>query len=94
MPNHLTLPEQQALVSQWRASGLTMFQFAKQHGVSFTNLQRWQARETKLTFARVELVNPPPKPALVVELAHTGHRVYVPPGFDAAELRRLMEALC
>ena len=94
MPNHLTLPEQQALVAQWRASGLTMFQFAKQHGVSFTNLQRWQSRETKLTFARVELVNPPPKPALVVELAHTGHRVHVPPGFDAAELRRLMEALC
>ena len=94
MPHHVTITERQALVAQWRASGLAMYRFARQHGVPLTNLQRWQARETKLTFARVELVNPPPKPALVVELAHTGHRVYVPPGFDAAELRRLMEALC
>ena len=94
MPNHLTLPEQQALVAQWRASGLTMFQFAKQHGVSLTSLRRWQATYAEPTFAQVELVEPPSSPALIVELAHTGHRVHVPRGFDAAELRRLMEALC
>ena len=94
MSHSFSIPEQQALVAQWRASGLTMTQFAKQHGLYLSTLYRWQAKYTEPTFAQVELVDPPSSPTLVVELAHTSHRVHVPPGFDAAELRRLMEALC
>ena len=33
MSHSFSIPEQQALVAQWRASGLTMTQFAKQHGL-------------------------------------------------------------
>ena len=94
MSHNFSIPERQALVAQWRASGLAMYKFARQHGVPFTSLRRWQLKYTEPTFAQVELVEPPSSPALIVELAHTGHRVHVPPGFDAAELRRLMEALC
>lgn len=94
MPHHVTITERQALVAQWRASGLAMYSFARQHGVPFTSLRRWHLKYPAPTFAQVELADPPSSPTLIVELAHTGHRIHVPPGFDAAELRRLMEALC
>jgi hypothetical protein len=35
-----------------------------------------------------------PSGPLVVQLARTGHRIEVPGGFDATEVRRLADALC
>ncbi|MCK6520841.1 hypothetical protein L6R49_05290 [Myxococcota bacterium] len=92
MPHHVTITERQALVAQWRASGLTMF--AREHGVPFTSLRRWHLKYPPPTFSHVELSDSPSSPTLIVELAHTGHRIHVPLGFDATLLRRLMEASC
>ncbi|MCK6524418.1 hypothetical protein L6R49_23680 [Myxococcota bacterium] len=70
MPNHLTIPERQALVAQWRASGLTMTQFARQDGLYLSTLYRWHLKYPAPTFALVELADPPSSPTLIVELAH------------------------
>ena len=44
-------------------------------------------------FARVALVGPAPQRACAVVLLRGGRRLRVHPGFDAAEVRRLAEAL-
>jgi transposase-like protein len=92
--------EQRALVASWRSSGLSQSRFALEHGVPQSSFSKWVARYTPgpmalPTFATVEVIDEaPPPPNLVVHLGCTGLRVEVPAGFDAAELRRLVGALC
>jgi transposase-like protein len=86
-----------ALVRAWRASGLSQSAFAMQHGISDSTLGRWalqhapQLPASTQTFADVEVVETSP---LRLHIGTTGHVVEVPRGFDAAELRRLVAALC
>ena len=93
--------EKREMVMAWRASGLSATRFARLAGVSATSLRDWSiglpsptATEGGTRFVEVEVVEPVPVARLVVEIAGTGHRVAVPPGFDAHELRRVVAALC
>jgi hypothetical protein len=86
-----------ALVRAWRASGLSQSAFAAQHRISDSSLGRWaqqcapQLPAPTQTFADVEVIE---TALLRVHIGVTGHVVEVPAGFDAAELRRLVAALC
>ena len=93
--------ERRALVADWRSSGQSQSRFAFEHGVPQSSFSKWVARYTPAavalpTFATVEVVDEalPLAPNLLVHLGSTGLRVEVPPGFDTAELRRLVGALC
>jgi hypothetical protein len=89
--------QKSAFVRAWRASGLSQTAFAAQHRLSDSSLGRWaqqcapQLPAPTQTFAEVEIVEAAP---LRVHIGATGHVVEVPAGFDAAELRRLVAALC
>lgn len=91
-------PEQkQAIVAAWRASGEPLSRFAPRAGVAKSSLAEWAQRSRPclpVAFHEVVVACPAPAPSLVLTLARCGHRVEVPPGFDAGELRRLVEALC
>lgn len=89
--------EKRELLATWDASGLSGTRFAKLAGISPTSLRQWSARldaGPPTRFVDVEVVAAVTAPPLVIEVAGSGHRVVVPPGFDAAELRRLVAALC
>lgn len=91
--------EKAEFVRRWHASGLSLTRFSRMHGVSPSSLRQWsgglpQSTLATTPFVEVELVGPQYTPALVVEVAGSGHRVVVPGGFDAGELRRLVAALC
>ena len=102
MPTARFSPEEKrTLVSIWRASDQSQSRFALEHGVAQSSFSKWVARYTPApmafpTFATVEVVDEalPLAPNLLVHLGSTGLRVEVPPGFDTAELRRLVGALC
>ncbi len=96
-----SMSEKRELVVAWRRSGLSASRFGRLAGVSATSLRDWSvglppppATATATQFVDVEVVEPDAAPSLVVEVAHSGHRVIVPPGFDAGELRRLVAVLC
>lgn len=89
--------EKSAIIRAWRAPGLTQSAFAAQHRMSDSSLGRWaqqyapQLPAPTQTFAQVEVIE---TAALRVHIGASGHVVEVPTGFDAAELRRLVAALC
>jgi transposase-like protein len=99
-----TAEEKQALLEEWHASGLSMRAFAKLRGIPQSSMHKWIAPERRrrvsdteisvAAFLDVEVVDPPRGMSFRVELAGSGHRVDVPQGFDATELRRLVAALC
>lgn len=92
--------EKRALLAAWRSSGLTRTAFCGQNGISWKSLGDWAAQlepaapPAAARFLTVEVVPDPTAPALVVELAGSGHRVTVPSDFDVVALRRLVGALC
>lgn len=94
--------EKRRLLADWASSGLSRTQFARVRAISPTSLRNWQerlggARTPALAqFVDVEVVEVPSAAAagFVVHVAGRGHRVEVPSGFDAGELRRLVSALC
>ena len=101
MPTARFSPEEKrTLVASWRASGQSQSRFAFEHGVPQSSFSKWVARYApapmaRPTFATVEVVDEsPPPPNLLVHLGTSGLRVEVPAGFDPAELRRLVGALC
>jgi hypothetical protein len=65
------------------------------NGVAPSSLAKWVAARRQTDFVPVHVVAPnTPTPALLVELAGTGHRVHIHSDFDPVLLRRLAEALC
>ena len=84
--------ERQEMVQRWVESGLGKAAFAKQVGVSINTLRRW-ITQSQPGFVEV-LAEPRPalRPDFTVRV--NGLVIVVPAGFDAAELRRLVEALC
>ena len=90
--------EWQHLVEQWLAGGQTREQFAHAQGLNPATLSWWRwklrQREQLPKVLAVDLIDlaPPNAPDLIVEIGQL--RVRVPSGFDAGELRRVVEALC
>lgn len=84
-------------VESWKRSGLTAAQFASRHGLSPRSLSWWKWRLS--TSARAA----PPVVEVVALTRQSGDpfelvlgervRVRVPAGFDAEDLRRLLEAV-
>lgn len=84
--------EKRELLAEWRASGLSRAAFARQQGVSPSSLYRWRRALERPAF--VEVVAAEPTGSAFVLRLPRGVEVDVSPGFDAAELRRLVQALC
>jgi hypothetical protein len=87
-------------IERWRGSGLSVRAFCARHGLSQPSFYAWrrelQRRPTPVAaFVPVRVVGeglPPGAGSLDVLLAG-GRTVRVPPGFDAATLRRLIAVL-
>lgn len=94
--------EWQAVVEQWRGSGLTRSAFSVKHGVHPTTLSWWAWRlgssapagRTAPAFVEVVAAGGSSDRALKFVVEVRDVRVHVPVGFDASELRRLVGALC
>lgn len=85
------------LVEEWLVSGMSKESFARSRGVSPGTLGWWRwrlgiKRSPEPAFLDVVVAEPVAAPDLVVEIGAL--RVRVPVGFDAGELRRLVDALC
>jgi transposase-like protein len=83
--------EKRELLGEWAASGLSKVAFAKKHQVSPNSLSRWRMALTRPAFVEVKAAAS--GPAFVLRL-RDGVQLEVPAGFDAAALRRLVDALC
>ena len=92
--------DKRALLAAWRASGLSKSAFCRDHGLPWKSLSLWQSQfeppvsPAPMPFVDVVVVPDSAAAPLVVELAGCGHRIHVPPNFDATSLRRLIGALC
>ena len=83
-------------IAAWRASGEGVTRFARRHGFGAERLRWWKVRFEAETATDLSLV-----PVHVVAGGHEAgfevvvgaHVVRVPPGFDGAALRRLLEVL-
>jgi transposase-like protein len=84
--------EKRRLLAEWEASGLSKSVFAKQRGVSPNSLYRWHKALHPAAFVEV-LAARPAAPVFVLRV-RGAVQLEVPAGFDAAELRRLVDALC
>jgi len=91
-------------VDRWSASGLTAARFAAVEGLNQHTLAWWKcqlgkrvASKPSLAMSFVALQEAAPVAPAASEpfevLLASGHRVRVPPEFDAAALARLIEAL-
>jgi transposase-like protein len=103
--NYWTEGEAQTVLEAYEASGLSVAEFARRHGLTPQRLRWWKKRRAEqkgpvLSFVPVH-VTPPPSPevqraaggaSMEVVLAR-GRRIRVEPGFDADELARLVRAL-
>lgn len=82
------------LVERWRRSGQGRREFARSVGVNPSTLSWWCWKLQHEAPAFLEVVVSEPEPSPDFELEVAGVRVRVPLGFDAHELRRLVDALC
>ena len=91
MAKRWSLEEKLALLEAFAQSGMTRVAFCKKKGLSVNTLHRW--KKGLVAHAFVEVL-----PAKAVEplrvQVRQGVVVEVPSGFDASELRRLVDALC
>ena len=91
-----TREEWRRLVAQWRGCGEPRATFARRVGVNANTLGWWAwklgAEESETSFLDVVVEEPVAAPDFQLDI--DGVRVLVPLGFDAVELRRLVDALC
>ncbi|HEX5752318.1 MAG TPA: transposase [Archangium sp.] len=103
--NYWTEAEAQAVLEAYEASGLSVAEFARRHGLGPQRLRWWKKRRAEeagpaLSFIPVHVAAPPSPEAqraagtvsMEVLLAR-GRRIRVEPGFDADALGRLVRAL-
>ena len=103
--NYWTEGEAQAVLEEYEASGLSVAEFARRHGLGPQRLRWWKKRRAEqespaLSFVPVHVAAPQSRAArktaegasMEVVLA-SGRRIRVEPGFDAGELTRLVRAL-
>jgi hypothetical protein len=84
-----------AVIAQYGRSGLSQRAFAAQRGLPLSTLCRWLRQNRSKTAATTFLrVDAPAPPAADFELVLAdGRRLLVPPVFDPAALRALLEVL-
>lgn len=91
-----TAAQARAALFALQESGLSLAAFAKREGIEPKRLYNWQAR-LRSGVARtekpdfVEVISRATEPLEIV--LSNGHVVRIPPSFDAAALRRLLEIL-
>ena len=93
--------EAREALARWGRSGRSLLDWAKRERIEYSRLCRWKRRlgtgdEAALKLTAVDIPRPAgvPGTAGVLEIALSpGIVVRVPAGFDAGELRRLLEAL-
>ncbi|WP_052519005.1 IS66 family insertion sequence element accessory protein TnpA [Archangium violaceum] len=103
--NYWTEAEAQVVLETCEASGLSVAEFARRHGLGPQRLRWWKKRRAEeaapaLAFVPVHVAAPPSPEAqraagaarMKVVLAR-GRRIRVEPGFDAGEVARLVRAL-
>lgn len=91
------------IIEAWQASGLSLREFSRQHGIHPRRLARWSRRlehtaaqrpqfhPVRLIAARV-IAPPSGQPGIEIVLPH-GHRVGVRDGFAAADLHSVLDVL-
>jgi transposase-like protein len=81
-------------IKAWRRSGLTVAAFARREGVDEQRLRRWRSRVSEdqddVALVPVDIVT---RPAASVEVVVGAVVIRVPPGFDEATLRRVLEVV-
>ncbi len=92
--------EWQQWIRRWRTSGLSVRAFGAHHDLTEVSFYAWRRRLRQrpgpgTRFLPVAIrVDPEPVAAAALELVLSGERrLRVPPGFDAATLRRLLAVL-
>ena len=92
--------EWQQWMRRWQTSGLSVRAFCGRHGLTEVSFYAWRRRlrqrpSAGTRFLPVSIgVDPEPVAAAALELVLSGERrLRVPPGFDAATLRRLLAVL-
>jgi transposase-like protein len=103
--NYWTEGEAQTVLEAYEASGLSVAEFARRHGLGPQRLRWWKKRRAKeagstLSFVPVHVAAPLSLEAqraaggasMEVVLAR-GRRIRVEPGFEAGELARLVRTL-
>jgi hypothetical protein len=97
-PPRLNLERARAMIAEWRASGLGRAEYAARRGISLKTFDRWRSRveggrrKTAGGLARVTLAASGGETTGVpFVLAGTPPRVVLPPDWDAACLRRVLE---
>ena len=91
-------------VARWRASGLSMAAYCRQHGLSYWMFVRWRQRiERTVTTWRsssvfraatlIPVVAPTPGGGAITIRLPDGIGIEVKPGFDAGVLNAVMRAL-
>lgn len=102
--NYWTEAEAQAVLEAYEASGLSVAEFARRHGLGPQRLRWWKKRRAEeaapaLSFVPVHVAAPPPETqrapgaASMEVLLARGRRIRVEPGFDADALARLVRTL-
>jgi transposase len=103
--NYWTEAEAQTVLEAYEASGLSVAEFARRHGLGPQRLRWWKKRRAEgagpaLSFVPVHVAAPPtreaqraPGAASMEVLLARGRRIRVEPGFDADALARLVRAL-
>ena len=88
------------ILAEQRASGLSVAAFARERGLSAWTLYDWRRRlgeqavpQEKPEFVQVMVAPSASRASTIAVELEAGMRVHVPAGFDAAELRRLLEVL-
>ena len=84
-----------ALIAEQERSGQSIREFAESHGLAASTLYWWRAelKRRNVDLVPVEIVEPSTVTTSAFELSIGDATLRIPPGFDAAELRRLIAAL-
>lgn len=92
--------ERRRVLGEQRASGLSVAAFARERGFSAWTIYDWRRRlreqptqPDKPELIQVKVAPSVPRASSIAVELEAGHLVHVPSGFDAAELRRLLEVL-
>lgn len=85
-------------IARWRASGVSMAAYCRQHGLSYWTCVRWRQRlERAVTPASpltlIPVVAPPPSGGAIVIRLAGGIGIEVERGFDAGLLSAVVRAL-
>ena len=95
LPRRLTRAAGDALLERWRSSGLDLAAFCRESGLPEPRLRRLAARRQQKDAGAADVGFSPLVPGSGIRVrTPRGAAIEVDPGFDAALLRQVVEALC